>query len=48
MAETHSVRANMPYFIVESELGALGASRYKGSTEGINALSCSIRVSPEG
>jgi hypothetical protein len=36
------------YFIVGTEPGALGASRYKGSTAGIKALSCSMRVSPEG
>jgi hypothetical protein len=35
-------------FVVGAVPEALGASRYKGSTEGINALSCSMRVSPEG
>jgi hypothetical protein len=36
------------HFVVGEAPGALGASRYKGSTAGINALSCSMRVAPEG
>jgi hypothetical protein len=36
------------HFVVGAVPEAFGASRYKGSTAGIKALSCSMRVSPEG